>query len=36
MTNGHAHYAEWDASYVLGALSPADRREFDADEVVPT
>jgi len=29
MTNGHAHYADWDASYVLGALSPAERREFE-------
>lgn len=29
MTDGHAHYADWDASYVLGALSPADRREFE-------
>lgn len=25
----HAHFAEWDAAYVLGALSPAERREFD-------
>lgn len=25
----HAAYAEWDAAYVLGALSPADRREFE-------
>ncbi|MEO6115453.1 MAG: zf-HC2 domain-containing protein [Pseudolysinimonas sp.] len=29
MTNGHAHYADWDAAYVLGSLSPADRREFE-------
>jgi anti-sigma factor RsiW len=29
MTNGHAHYADWDAAYVLGALSPAERREFE-------
>jgi hypothetical protein len=29
MTKGHAHYAEWDAAYVLGSLSPADRREFE-------
>lgn len=27
--SGHAHYAEWDAAYVLGALSPAERREFE-------
>jgi anti-sigma-K factor RskA len=25
----HTRYAEWDAAYVLGALSPADRREFE-------
>lgn len=25
----HTAYAEWDAAYVLGALSPADRREFE-------
>ena len=25
----HAAYAEWDAAYVLGALSPAERREFE-------
>jgi hypothetical protein len=30
MTNpDHVHFAEWDAAYVLGALSPADRREFE-------
>jgi anti-sigma factor RsiW len=29
MTAGHAHYADWDAAYVLGSLSPADRREFE-------
>lgn len=34
MTPDHAHadherYAEWDAAYVLGALSPAERREFE-------
>jgi putative zinc finger protein len=29
MTNGHAHYADWDAAYVLGSLSPAERREFE-------
>lgn len=27
---GHAGFAEWDAAYVLGALSPAERREFEA------
>ena len=25
----HAGYADWDAAYVLGALSPAERREFE-------
>lgn len=25
----HARFAEWDAAYVLGALSPSDRREFE-------
>lgn len=25
----HAHFSEWDAAYVLGSLSPADRREFE-------
>jgi anti-sigma factor RsiW len=29
MTAGHAHYADWDAAYVLGSLSPAERREFE-------
>lgn len=29
MTPDHARYAEWDASYVLGALSPAERREYE-------
>jgi len=29
MTNGHAHYSDWDAAYVLGSLSPAERREFE-------
>ena len=29
MTTGHAHYADWDAAYVLGSLSPAERREFE-------
>jgi len=30
MTNGHAHYADWDAAYVLGSLSPAERRQFES------
>ncbi|WP_345751459.1 anti-sigma factor family protein [Microbacterium rhizophilus] len=25
----HAEFAEWDAAYVLGALTPADRRRFE-------
>lgn len=25
----HARFAEWDAAYVLGSLSPAERREFE-------
>lgn len=25
----HERYADWDAAYVLGALSPAERREFE-------
>jgi RNA polymerase sigma-70 factor (ECF subfamily) len=25
----HARFAEWDAAYVLGALSPAERRDFE-------
>jgi anti-sigma factor RsiW len=29
MTDDHAHYADWDAAYVLGSLSPAERREFE-------
>ena len=29
MTAGHAHYADWDAAYVLGSLSPAERLEFE-------
>ena len=28
-TPDHARFAEWDAAYVLGALSPAERREFE-------
>jgi anti-sigma factor RsiW len=31
MPSGDSHeYATWDAAYVLGSLSPADRREFEA------
>ncbi len=30
MSADHTHFAEWDAAYVLGALSPADRRAFEA------
>ena len=29
MNPNHARFAEWDSAYVLGALSPADRREFE-------
>lgn len=29
MTETHSQYAYWDAAYVLGALSPAQRREFE-------
>ena len=29
MIADHTRYADWDAAYVLGALSPADRREFE-------
>jgi anti-sigma factor RsiW len=28
--DGKHRYAIWDAAYVLGSLSPADRREFEA------
>jgi anti-sigma factor RsiW len=28
--SGHGEYAMWDAAYVLGALSSAERREFEA------
>lgn len=28
--HGHERVAEWDAAYVLGALTPDDRREFEA------
>ena len=30
MNPDHAHFADWDAAYVLGALSPSDRRAFEA------
>jgi anti-sigma factor RsiW len=30
MNAEHADFADWDAAYVLGALSPADRRAFEA------
>jgi hypothetical protein len=29
MNADHARYADWDSAYVLGALSPADRREYE-------
>lgn len=29
MSPDHAHFADWDAAYVLGALSPSDRRLFE-------
>ena len=28
--SAHTRYADWDGAYVLGALSPAERREFEA------
>ncbi|MER6939657.1 zf-HC2 domain-containing protein, partial [Nocardioides sp. NPDC000441] len=27
--SAHETYADWDASYVLGALSPSDRRAYE-------
>ncbi|WES64977.1 zf-HC2 domain-containing protein [Microbacter sp. GSS18] len=30
MNEDHPRFAQWDAAYVLGALSPADRRLFEA------
>lgn len=30
MNPDHAHFADWDAAYVLGALSPSERRRFEA------
>lgn len=29
MNPDHARFAEWDSAYVLGALSPGDRREYE-------
>ncbi|HEX5728843.1 zf-HC2 domain-containing protein [Microbacterium sp.] len=29
MSPDHAHFAEWDAAYVLGALSSTERRQFE-------
>jgi hypothetical protein len=29
MNPDHARFAEWDAAYVLGSLSPAERREYE-------
>ncbi|MET0782641.1 MAG: zf-HC2 domain-containing protein [Microbacterium sp.] len=29
MSPDHAHFAEWDAAYVIGALSSAQRRQFE-------
>lgn len=29
MNPDHAHFAEWDAAYVIGALSSAERRQFE-------
>lgn len=29
MNPDHSRYADWDSAYVLGALSPAERREFE-------
>jgi hypothetical protein len=37
MNPDHAEVAEWDAAYVLGALSPSDRRRYEAHlEECPT
>ncbi|WP_395242643.1 zf-HC2 domain-containing protein [Agromyces sp. MMS24-K17] len=30
MTRDHERFADWDAAYVLGALTPADRRAYEA------
>ncbi|HKH08625.1 MAG TPA: zf-HC2 domain-containing protein, partial [Agromyces sp.] len=29
MNSDHARFAEWDSAYVLGALSPVERREYE-------
>lgn len=29
MNPDHVHFADWDAAYLVGALSPADRRRFE-------
>ena len=29
MNPEHARFADWDSAYVLGALSPAERREYE-------
>jgi len=29
MNPDHSRYADWDSAYVLGALSPAERREYE-------
>ncbi|HEY1105447.1 MAG TPA: zf-HC2 domain-containing protein, partial [Agromyces sp.] len=29
MSPDHAHFAEWDSAYVLGALSPLERAEYE-------
>ncbi len=29
-TTDHSRYADWDGAYVLGALAPAERREYEA------
>ena len=30
MSTDHAQFADWDAAFILGALSPSDRRRFEA------
>ena len=30
MNPDHARFAEWDAAFVLGALSASERREYEA------
>lgn len=29
MNRDHVHFADWDAAYLVGALSPADRRQYE-------